>query len=961
MTHKKKRSNKIEQGINKESQLPRREFLKMAAAGTASAAVIGSGGAVRSSFAQTPPPPNPAPFAPATIPSVPSGLLNPSIPRIGNWIEPWTWKPADWPGAQLELNVVANQNPGNSPSPGNLGGSIFSYNGHTPAPTIRVKSDGEVRIKIRNLMGLNRAETPIGQSPDPFEFPPEVDEQICTLIREQIPSQNPPAPPPCLSNIFLEQTYQYVHFEKRAGWSLKGHLNGLHAAHVTNLHTHGLHVSPDFNADGSASDNIKLRILSKPDWQARLDSGDPDLAELAEHEHVGELDYKIQMSFEHQGQNMPHPPGTHWYHPHAHGATHDQVASGMAGFLLVEGDVDEAINLAMTGESWPRPEIETGPYDYRERLMLLQRVHLQPADLDAGGFRRNSLRFPLVAALNGVAKPPLMIMRPGAVERWRVLNGSVDGAGTKRFMVLEGQYVHVEQRLYRVITEGRGPQAERQLEPVSQEELENAKMNLQQLSFDGITLVTEESGEAKHTIRDLSQQNAGTANPFAQPVAVDEDTQEAALRAYEACFKDGESLKNSFVRPNELFFTNANRADVFVKAPVDSAGITYTVLAQEAHLHTDAYQAFLQLEISGLNPIRRRPLMDVVIAYINVRGEPVEGGDFDIQSLVSKLPPVPPLLLPVREEELRIGATEAGQRGVEAGSARVRVVSYAGTGGADFPLVEVPDEHVAANPELENVTWVRSDNTNILMPNLTHTLAINTEFDLLETPEPAAPRKFAPDDPNRSVMLVDTAEEWVLYNTSSMNWGHTDTERFPQPGGYGLHYQPYVMTRAEGQERFWQDKEFSITNKGADHPFHMHINPLWVLRIDVPDETGELHNILPYPTWMDTVAIPRNGGRVVFRTRFDDFKGKWVNHCHILLHEDNGMMQEVECTDDVNQVNYHTRQNLASASMSGAEVDAIYPKPSQITMYTQSMTFVDPNEIGYQEYPGFELPDPKTA
>ena len=62
------------------------------------------------------------------------------------------------------------------------------------------------------------------------------------------------------------------------------------------------------------------------------------------------------------------------------------------------------------------------------------------------------------------------------------------------------------------------------------------------------------------------------------------------------------------------------------------------------------------------------------------------------------------------------------------------------------------------------------------------------------------------------------------------------------------------------------------------------------MRIEVPDEHGNLHNVLSEPMWMDTVAIPRNGGRVVFRTRFDDFVGKWVNHCHVLSHEDAGMM-----------------------------------------------------------------------
>ena len=70
---------------------------------------------------------------------------------------------------------------------------------------------------------------------------------------------------------------------------------------------------------------------------------------------------------------------------------------------------------------------------------------------------------------------------------------------------------------------------------------------------------------------------------------------------------------------------------------------------------------------------------------------------------------------------------------------------------------------------------------------------------------------------------------------------------------------------------------------------------MWVMRIEVPDEQGRLHNLLDEPRWMDTVSIPRNGGRVVFRTRFADYTGRWIHHCHILMHEDMGMMQEVEC------------------------------------------------------------------
>ena len=35
----------------------------------------------------------------------------------------------------------------------------------------------------------------------------------------------------------------------------------------------------------------------------------------------------------------------------------------------------------------------------------------------------------------------------------------------------------------------------------------------------------------------------------------------------EDCYRDGDSLRNLFVRPNQIFLTNANRADVFFKAP----------------------------------------------------------------------------------------------------------------------------------------------------------------------------------------------------------------------------------------------------------------------------------------------------------------------------------------------------------------------------------------------------------
>lgn len=82
-------------------------------------------------------------------------------------------------------------------------------------------------------------------------------------------------------------------------------------------------------------------------------------------------------------------------------------------------------------------------------------------------------------------------------------------------------------------------------------------------------------------------------------------------------------------------------------------------------------------------------------------------------------------------------------------------------------------------------------------------------------------------------------------------------------------------------------EEWTITNNATeDHNFHIHTNPFEVVAID-----GEP---LDTPVWQDTILLPRNGGSITIRSRFLDFTGALVLHCHILDHEDLGMMQNVE-------------------------------------------------------------------
>ena len=72
---------------------------------------------------------------------------------------------------------------------------------------------------------------------------------------------------------------------------------------------------------------------------------------------------------------------------------------------------------------------------------------------------------------------------------------------------------------------------------------------------------------------------------------------------------------------------------------------------------------------------------------------------------------------------------------------------------------------------------------------------------------------------------------------------------------------------------------------GMDHPFHLHGFQFQVLsRNGVPE---------PFPMWKDVVNVPRHES-VRFVVRYDDYAGKWMFHCHILDHEDHGMMGVLE-------------------------------------------------------------------
>jgi FtsP/CotA-like multicopper oxidase with cupredoxin domain len=94
-------------------------------------------------------------------------------------------------------------------------------------------------------------------------------------------------------------------------------------------------------------------------------------------------------------------------------------------------------------------------------------------------------------------------------------------------------------------------------------------------------------------------------------------------------------------------------------------------------------------------------------------------------------------------------------------------------------------------------------------------------------------------------------------------------------------------------------EEWTIVNmNNIRHPFHIHVNPMYIVAVN-----GKR---LAEPFWADTMPLPFNDnpppvGEVApdtvtsftFRMRFIHFTGRYVMHCHMLVHEDMGMMQGV--------------------------------------------------------------------
>jgi suppressor of ftsI len=155
---------------------------------------------------------------------------------------------------------------------------------------------------------------------------------------------------------------------------------------MTNLHFHGLHVSPD-----APQDDV-ITMMTMPGQS---------------------LHYVVNIP-------LNQPPGLYWYHTHPHGESFQQDLDGMSGAIVIDG-MERYV-----------PEVR----QMREQILVLREKVAEGNDPVASELRRR-VEIPTTACgtstetpervftVNGVVRPKIAIA-PGERQFWRIVNASPD-------------------------------------------------------------------------------------------------------------------------------------------------------------------------------------------------------------------------------------------------------------------------------------------------------------------------------------------------------------------------------------------------------------------------------------------------------------------------------------------------------------------------------------------------------
>jgi len=147
----------------------------------------------------------------------------------------------------------------------------------------------------------------------------------------------------------------------------------------------------------------------------------------------------------------------------------------------------------------------------------------------------------------------------------------------------------------------------------------------------------------------------------------------------------------------------------------------------------------------------------------------------------------------------------------------------------------------------------------------------------------------APETPRALPSLISPTELREQQNTLNDDLvdKHTLTfsidNPFPKNNfGFRINGKLFNPNRVDITSYLNTTEEWTLRNTSFEfHPFHIHTNDFLIEKVNGKP--------VPIDGFHDTVPIPPHGS-VVIRMRFRTFTGRAVFHCHILFHEDHGMM-----------------------------------------------------------------------
>jgi len=512
-------------------------------------------------------------------------------------------------------------------------------------------------------------------------------------------------------------------------------VNTPHCFNSTNLHSHGLWISPSGN-----SDNVLIKV-------------DP------------EVDFSYEWNIP-----LDHPAGTFWYHPHLHGSTALQVASGMGGALIIKGD--------RLPEPQKNGDIDTLLRDsdgepYSERLAVFQQIQYA-CRTSAGDIRVKDGKW--VCNTQDV----------GTIENYDQF-GPSSWAASGRYTTINGHVMPTFQAKVGEIERWRMVHAGVH---------ETIKPSFRKASNSAAADTMSASGFAAASSKEKSN--------FIDAMC-------SGVQATQLSLAMDGLTRNRLVEQTQSTLQPGYREDLLMVFP--ETGV-YCIIDEPA---TDG-------TVSGGIETRK------ILGFVRVTAGTVGSGDI------------------------------------------ADVVDY--VKGSLITSAE-----------------------NFMSPNMRETIVANLQKDLgLEN--------FVD---HKSIQDAEVTG----YQSLAFNISNGTATRFEvgelSYNGEPINLHPYAPDRVDrdlvlGGVDEWSLKSFS--NKGIDnqggHPYHIHVNPFQIIRIldalgnDVSghdaDNTSQYAGLKG--TWKDTIFVDGHH-TIITRTRYQRYIGEFVLHCHILDHEDKGMMQNV--------------------------------------------------------------------